>query len=91
MIEDVSITQITGGSSIRFYLDAEKDGGAEEADPYILGMALKLKNAGFKDVRVVTEENKDTPRKTSLRTAAGVLGLASVPLRAFLNLEGIDC
>ncbi len=71
-------------------LDPDKDTGAEEADPYVLAMASDLRSKGL-DARVVTEESKDTPRKMSLSTAAGVLGLASVPLKAFLEFEGIDC
>ena len=69
-------------------LDPDKDTGAEEADPYVLAKAADLKQAGT-DARVVTEEKNDTPRKMSLRTAAGLLGIPSVPLRAFLEFEGI--
>ena len=70
-------------------LDPDKDTGAEEADPYVLAMALRFRAEG-KDARVVTQENKESPRKMSLGTAAGMLGLASVPLEAFLEFEGID-
>jgi hypothetical protein len=70
-------------------LDPDKDTGAEEADPYVLAMALRFRAEG-KDARVVTQENKESPRKMSLSTAAGMLGLASVPLEAFLEFEGID-
>ena len=69
-------------------LDPEKDTGAEEADPYVLALAVHLQKEK-KDVRIVTEETKDTPRKMSLRTAAGLLGIASVPLKAFLQFEKI--
>lgn len=69
-------------------LDPDKDAGAEEADPYLLAKALDLRQAG-KDARIVTEEKNDTPRKMSLRTAAGLLGIPSVPLRAFLEFEEI--
>lgn len=71
-------------------LDPDKDTGVEEADPYVLAMAARLLDEG-KDARVVTEETKETPRKMSLRTAAGLLRLPSVPLSAFLKFEGIDC
>jgi len=71
-------------------LDADKDTGVEEADPYVLAMALRLRDEG-KDARVVTQERKDTPTKMSLGTAAGMLGLPSLPLEAFLGYEGIDC
>jgi len=69
-------------------LDPDKDTGAEEADPYVLAVAVRLR-AERKDARIVTEETRDTPRKMSLRTAAGLLGVPSVPLTAFLRFEGI--
>jgi rRNA maturation endonuclease Nob1 len=69
-------------------LDPDKDTGAEEADPYVLAIAVRLRAEG-RDARIVTEEAKDIPRKMSLRTAAGLLGVPSVPLRAFLQFEGI--
>src|SRR4051812_7280598 len=39
-------------------LDHFKDSGAEEADPYVLAAALKLKGQGL-DARIVTQETKD--------------------------------
>jgi len=69
-------------------LDPDKDAGAEEADPYVLAKAHELRRDGT-DARIVTEEKNDTPRKMSLRTASGLLGIPSVPLRAFLEFEGI--
>jgi uncharacterized protein DUF4411 len=70
-------------------LDADKDTGVEEADPYVLAVAVRLRSEG-KDSRIVTEETRDTPRKMSLRTAAGLLGVPSVPLKAFLQFERIN-
>jgi hypothetical protein len=69
-------------------LDPDKDTGAEEADPYLLAIATRLRGEG-KDARVVTQETKDTPRKMSLNTACGLLGIPSVPLSAFLKFEKI--
>ena len=69
-------------------LDPDKDSGAEEADPYVLAAGVRLRAEG-KDARIVTEETKDIPRKMSLRTAAGLLGVPSVPLKAFLQFEVI--
>ncbi len=74
--------------AVPMVLDPDKDTGVEEADPYLLAMAVGLRGEG-KDVRIVTEETKDTPRKMSLRTAAGLLGIPSVPLKAFLQFEKI--
>ena len=69
-------------------LDPDKDAGAEEADPYLLAVATHLRTEG-KDARLVTQETKDTPRKMSLNTACGLLGIPSVPLAAFLQFERI--
>lgn len=69
-------------------LDPAKDVGVEEADPYVLAKATELRNDGV-DGRIITEEKNDTPRKMSLRTASGLLGIPSVPLRAFLEFEKI--
>lgn len=68
-------------------LDPEKE-GADEADPYVIAVGLELQRTGRRVV-VVTEENKETPTKMSLRTAAGLLGLPAVPLVAFLESRGI--
>ena len=69
-------------------LDPDKDTGAEEADPYLLALAVRLRAEG-KDARIVTEEIRDTPRKMSLNTACGLVGVPSVPIRAFLHFEEI--
>ena len=69
-------------------LDPDKDVGVEEADPYLLALALRLRTEGA-DARIVTEEKNDMPRKMSLRTAAGLLGIPAVPLLAFLRFEKI--
>ena len=55
---------------------------------FCLALAVRLR-AEDKDARIVTEETKDIPRKMSLRTAAGLLGVPSVPLKAFLHFEEI--
>jgi hypothetical protein len=76
-------------SAVPNVLDPDKDTGAEEADPYILAMALHLRETGV-DARIVTEEVRDYPRKMSLNTAAGLLGIPSVNLMAFLGFEKIN-
>jgi hypothetical protein len=51
----------------------------EQADPYVLAVALDLKTGGF-DVCVVTDDRRDRlPTKLSLATAAGMF---QVPKRA---------
>lgn len=72
----------------RKVLDPKKDSGAEEADPYVLALAVELKRVA-PDVRVVTNEHKDLPSKMSMGTASGLLAIPSVPLRGFLHAEGI--
>ena len=69
-------------------LDKDKDSGAEEADPYVLAFAVSLREQAV-DARVVTQEVKDSPRKMSLNTAAGILGIPSVPLGGLLRAEQI--
>lgn len=69
-------------------LDPNKDAGADEADPYVLAVAQKLREEGT-DARVITEERRDTDSKISMNTAAGILGIPSVPLTAFLKVEKI--
>lgn len=81
-------------SAVPSVLDHTKEAGAEEADPYVLAQAVKLKQHHH-DVRIVTQENKDVlpmagkPSRTSLSTAAGILAIPCVPLRGFLHVEGI--
>jgi hypothetical protein len=70
-------------------LDPDKDSGEEEADPYVLAIAHRLRSEE-RDGRVVTQETKDTPRKISMNSACGFLGLPSVPLTIFLRFEGIS-
>ena len=69
-------------------LDSMKESGVDEADPYVLALAAKLRAAGH-DARVVVQEVKDTPKKLSLNTACGMLGIPSVPLLGLLRAEGI--
>lgn len=72
----------------RKWLDEKKDVGPDEADPYVLALALGLKGEG-RDVRVVTQERKSVVRKMSLASAAGYLGLPAVDVRTMLKFEGI--
>lgn len=69
-------------------LDVDKTAGADEADPYVLGLALSLKDRGH-EVTVVSEERKDKPDKTSMNTACGLLRLYCVPLVGLVRDQGI--
>jgi hypothetical protein len=70
-------------------LDPDKT-GVEEADPYVLALAMYLRNSDPElKVTVLTEERKDRPDKMSMTTACGVLELICLPIITFLELQGI--
>ena len=56
----------------------DADAEFEEADPYVLALALERAEIGDRVV-VVTNDVRDRPTKMSLSTACGLLGVASVP------------
>jgi hypothetical protein len=66
----------------------DPDSPHEQADPYVLALALELRR-GF-EVTIVTDDRKDKPTKLSLATAAGMLGIPTVPLFAFVRQEGLE-
>lgn len=68
-------------------IDPEK-AGVEEADPYVLALAVHLAEQGHR-VTVITEERRDYPAKMSLNTACGRFRLPCLPLEAFLEERGI--
>ena len=68
-------------------LDPDKP-GVEEADPYVLALAIHLQAEG-KQVTVLTDERKDRPEKMSMTTACGVLRLTCLPIEAYLEINGI--
>lgn len=67
--------------------DPEKP-GVDEADPYVLALAMHLQSQGL-SVTVLTEERKDRPNKVSMNTACGELGLVCLPMERFLRINGI--
>jgi hypothetical protein len=69
-------------SAVPEVLDPQKD-GTEEADPYVLAMAVALQTAG-NDVRVITEDVKATGAKMSLAGGRG-LSCDSGSLAAYLS------
>ena len=69
-------------------LDVDKTSGADEADPYVLGLALHLKDGGH-EVTVVSEERRDRPAKMSMATACGLLRLYCVPLLGLVRDQGL--
>ena len=61
----------------------DPDREREDADPYVVALALELKVAG-QDVVVVTHDVKDRPPlKTSVKTACDHFGLAVIDLEEF--------
>ena len=68
-------------------LDSEKI-GVEEADSYVLSLALFLMKKGDQ-VRVITEEGKDRPNKLSLNTACVLLKISCGPIEQFLIQRNI--
>jgi hypothetical protein len=69
-------------------LDPHKPSGEDEADPYILALALILRRDG-KDARVLTEEQNDLPDKMSMASGCGLLGIPRNRIEPFLRLKGI--
>lgn len=65
-------------------LDHTKVGGADEADPYMLGLALRLVALGRR-VTVISQEIRDRPDKMSMSTASGLLDLPCVPIVPLIN------
>ena len=74
-------------SRVSDIFDPEKP-GVDEADPYVLALAMHLRSQGL-SVTVLTEERKDRPNKVSMNTACGGLGLVCLPMERFLRINGI--
>jgi hypothetical protein len=68
-------------------IDPEK-GSIIEADPYILALALKIRDKGYQPV-VLTEESKTSPVKLALPQACGILRLPCMSIITFLEQENI--
>ena len=69
-------------------LDASKTSTTDEADPYIIGLALKLCREGDR-ITVITEETRDSPYKTSMSSACGIMRIPSISIRVFLARQAI--
>lgn len=69
----------------------DSDSPHEPADPYLIAFALGLRGGLLSglEVTVVTEDRKDKPGKVSLATAAGMLGLPTIPLMALCRMEDL--
>ena len=77
-----AMTEALAVEGVGEIVDADKP-GVEPADPYVLGLAYQLRRAG-RDAGVITEDRKNAPDKIGLAPAVGLVGVPSVPMRAFL-------
>jgi Domain of unknown function (DUF4411) len=80
------VREVLAHPQVRNILDPEKT-GVEEADAYVLGLAMHLKDQG--EVTVITEERRDRPDKLSMNTACGLLRLYCLSMKPFLAQQGI--
>lgn len=72
----------------RHILDPNKPDQPEEADPYILAMAIKIKKTG--DIpTVISQEIKDRAGKMSIASACGLHQLLSLRVEPFLVDRGL--
>ncbi len=81
------VQELMQDTGTRRMIDYEAE-DKEEADPYVVAVALELRDQGV-DVGVVTEERSDSLGRTSMNTVCGLKDLVCVPLRAFLHREKI--
>jgi hypothetical protein len=63
-------------------------GDVDDADPYVIALAVKLKVQGD-DVTIITDDYQTKPKKMALADAAGVFRIPCVRFRTFLITEGI--
>jgi hypothetical protein len=69
-------------------VDYDKASPGEDADPYVVGLALHLAGEG-RNVTVITEERNDLAHKTSMGSACALLSLPALSMRVFLKHAGI--
>ena len=81
------LKEVLGHPQMHNILDSEKI-GVEEADSYVLSLALFLKQKRDQ-VTVITEDKKDRPNKLSLNTACVLLNISCVRIEQFLIQQNI--
>jgi hypothetical protein len=69
-------------------VDFDKPSPGDDADPYVVGLALHLTGMGHK-VTVITEERNDRADKTSIGSACALFSLPALSVRVFLRHVGI--
>lgn len=67
---------------VRDLIDHTKS-GEDQADPYIIAVALKLREEGHTPT-IITNDTSNKPLHTALSSAAGLFGFPSVPMALFL-------
>ena len=75
----------------------DPDDPYNEADPYVIALGLELRSEELtlelvagNEVTIVTEDRNDKPSKLSLTTAAGMVGLPTIPLFALIRIGGVS-
>ncbi len=85
----VDVVQVVmANSQVARVVDHSKAQGVDEADPYVLALAVKPKDAGH-EVTVLTEDRRDRPGKLSITTACGILRVYCLPMDPFLVQQGL--
>ncbi len=86
-----TVREVLAHPQARRVLDVYKTSGADEADPYLLALALDLQRAeARRSVSVITEEKNDTPDKLSLNSVCGILNIPALPVAPFVSTLGIS-
>jgi hypothetical protein len=85
--DDKNLSKVLSHSIVRRVVDPDKS-GREEADPYVLELATRLRDSGH-HVTVITEDRKNKPTKLSLDSACGLLRIVSLPIQVVLESESI--
>jgi hypothetical protein len=67
-------------------VDSDKAQGADEADPWVVGLALSLIEDGNRST-VITEDRRDRLNKTSIQSACGLLNIPAISIVAFLQFK----
>jgi hypothetical protein len=69
----------------------DPDATRDQADPYVVAVALEIASDDLFAplVTIITEDRRDKPTKLSLATAAGLHGIPTIPLLAFLSSQRI--
>ena len=78
--DDAAVARVARG-----FMD--KTQGADEADPWVVALALSLVEQG-KRVTVITEDRRDRLNKTSIQSVCGLLGIPGISIVAFLQHNG---